>query len=209
MGSIWQTSQYVLFSPFWKSPVYFHAHRSSVPKTINKKEACLMHSMHCSVHTCTPGCRLETPGRDLTSSACRWAWPPRWGTGGTRWHRPDTEPLVLLRRCYLRRGGLVSTCSTSGLTSCERTDAAFAFSAFWTQWCISRVAAIELQGRDSLSVIEATEDGLSKEKRKSLGWKQLRMHFLVCLCNLKCGIPYGCKQCIYLIYLCWLTLLID
>lgn len=32
--------------------------------TINTKHACLMHSMHCA-RTCTPGCRLRTPERDL------------------------------------------------------------------------------------------------------------------------------------------------
>lgn len=40
-------------------------------RTINTKQACLMHSMHCA-RTCTPGCRLRTPREGpLTSSACR------------------------------------------------------------------------------------------------------------------------------------------
>lgn len=39
---------------------------------------------------------------DFTSSACRWAWLLRWGTGETRWHQPDTEQLVLLHQCYLQ-----------------------------------------------------------------------------------------------------------
>lgn len=38
----------------------------------------------------------------FTSSVCRWAWLLRWGTGGTRWHRPDTEQPVLLHLCYLQ-----------------------------------------------------------------------------------------------------------
>lgn len=40
-------------------------------RTINTKQACLMHSMHCA-RTCTPGCQLRTPrAGPLTSSACR------------------------------------------------------------------------------------------------------------------------------------------
>lgn len=40
-------------------------------RTINTKQACLMHSMHCA-RTCTPGCRVRTPrAGPLTSSACR------------------------------------------------------------------------------------------------------------------------------------------
>lgn len=60
---------------------------------------------------------------DFTSSVCRWAWLLRWGTGGTRWHRPDTERLVPLHLCYLQGGGreagLLTTCPSYSISDSQ------------------------------------------------------------------------------------------